>query len=76
MADIEAKEGNAGAAKRATTDAALSAPQAPDRLDAEELDRREAAKLPQRRAAGPPKDEDVPEDAEIPDVPATEVEES
>lgn len=73
MADIEAKEGNAGKAKRATTDAALAAGQAPDRLDAEELDRREAAKLPRRRAPGPPKDEDVPDDPEVPEVPPTEL---
>ena len=57
MADIEgaseAKEGHAGEAKRATTDAALSAPERADRLETHELDEREANKSPTRRAAGP-----------------------
>ena len=77
MADIEdtseVTEGHAGEAKRATTDTTRSAGQPPDRLEAHELDEREAKKSPQRRAAGPSKDEAVPDDADVPDVPATEV---
>ena len=71
--ELQAKEGDAGQAKRATTEAALAAPQVADRLESEELDERDAQKLPTRRAAGPPRDETVPDDAEVPDVPAAEL---
>jgi hypothetical protein len=73
VSDHETKERRAGQAKRAP-EAPPMADQ-PDRLDPEELDARDAAKSPIRRPAGPPMDEEPPENAEPPDVPPATLEE-
>ncbi len=73
MADHQVKKGSAGRGKRAP--AALPMADQPDRLDSEELDRRDAAKSTRRRPAGPPMDEAPPEDSEVPDVPPATLEE-
>ena len=73
MTDHETKKGAAGEAKRAPATPPLGAPK--DRLDTEELDQRDEAKGRTRRPAGPPMDEEPPDDSKVPDVPPAQVEE-
>ena len=73
MTDHETKKGAAGEAKRAPATPPLEAP--PDRLDPDELDRRDEAKSRKRRPPGPPMDEEPPDDSKVPDVPPVQVEE-
>ena len=72
MSSHETRKGSAGPAKRVPDTEPLA--DRPDRLDREELDRRDAAKSTKRRPPGPPEEEGVPaDDTTLPDVPPTPV---
>jgi len=73
MSDHEARKGKTGPAKRAPETPPMG--DQPDRMDAETLDRRDAAKSSKRRPAGPPMDEEVPAGATAPDVPPATLDE-